>query len=219
MSFKKSPKISSAAAAIGVAVLLVAGSVNAASADNKTSENKETKPACSESQRNIGTVAAPICVANGASAYEIAVKKGFVGDVTAWLASLKGEKGDQGIQGIQGLTGAKGDKGETGAQGIQGIPGEQGNQGDKGNTGDKGDKGDTGNTGLQGPAGPAGANGQNANVIGTACTFSTTGEHGKTYTGVWGYSSITTSDNQVFAAFGCVAQKTGDGNGNNGNDD
>lgn len=44
----------------------------------------------------------------GASAYEIAIANGFEGDVTAWLASLRGEDGDNGenstIPGPQGLS-------------------------------------------------------------------------------------------------------------------
>jgi hypothetical protein len=44
--------------------------------------------------------------ANGLSAYQVAVKNGFVGDEAAWEASLKG---DQGIQGEQGIQGVKGD--------------------------------------------------------------------------------------------------------------
>lgn len=39
---------------------------------------------------------------DGKSAYEIAVENGFVGDETAWLASLKGEQGEQGPQGPAG---------------------------------------------------------------------------------------------------------------------
>jgi hypothetical protein len=38
----------------------------------------------------------------GASAYEVAVAEGFVGDETAWLASLVGPQGDQGPQGDAG---------------------------------------------------------------------------------------------------------------------
>jgi len=41
----------------------------------------------------------------GISAYEVAVADGFVGDETAWLATIKGEKGDKGDQGDIGLTG------------------------------------------------------------------------------------------------------------------
>lgn len=36
---------------------------------------------------------------DGKSAYEVAVDNGFVGDETAWLASLKGAKGDPGSGG------------------------------------------------------------------------------------------------------------------------
>lgn len=46
--------------------------------------------------------------AYGFSAYDLAVKKGFVGNEEEWLASLKGDKGDKGD------TGGKGDKGEPG---------------------------------------------------------------------------------------------------------
>ena len=49
---------------------------------------------------------------NGASAYEVAVSQGFVGDESAWLASLVGPKGD---------TGAAGPAGSNGAQGAQGA--------------------------------------------------------------------------------------------------
>lgn len=42
----------------------------------------------------------------GDSAYEVAVEQGFAGDVTAWLASLKGEKGDPGEPGEPGQPGA-----------------------------------------------------------------------------------------------------------------
>lgn len=40
----------------------------------------------------------------GKSAYEIAVKNGYVGTETEWLASLKGEKGDVGDRGDSGVT-------------------------------------------------------------------------------------------------------------------
>lgn len=63
---------------------------------------------------------------DGASAYEVAVRNGFVGDEEAWLASLKGAKGDQGERGIQG---EKGDTGATGPQGEQGVQGIQGPSG------------------------------------------------------------------------------------------
>lgn len=60
---------------------------------------------------------------DGASAYEVAVRNGFVGDEEAWLASLKGAKGDKGD------TGATGPQGEQGVQGIQGPAGPQGPSG------------------------------------------------------------------------------------------
>ena len=72
---------------------------------------------------------------DGKSAYQIAVEKGFEGDETAWLTSLKGAKGDKGDIGprgekgdsftysdftttqLAGLKGPKGDKGDKGADG------------------------------------------------------------------------------------------------------
>lgn len=46
----------------------------------------------------IGTIPGPA----GDSAYQLALKNGFVGSVSEWLASLKGEKGDEGDQGPAG---------------------------------------------------------------------------------------------------------------------
>lgn len=59
----------------------------------------------------------PILVSSSeaADAYQLAVADGFVGTLTQWLASLKGEQGIQGIQGGTGATGA------TGAQGVAGT--------------------------------------------------------------------------------------------------
>jgi hypothetical protein len=45
---------------------------------------------------------------DGLSAYEIAVAEGFVGDETAWLASLVGPAGPPGDDGADGATGADG---------------------------------------------------------------------------------------------------------------
>ena len=56
---------------------------------------------------------------NGLSAYEIAVKNGFKGSETEWLASLVGPPGPQGIQGDAGPRGEKGEKGDTGDPGPQ----------------------------------------------------------------------------------------------------
>ena len=51
---------------------------------------------------------------DGKSAYEIAVENGFVGDETAWLASLKGEQGEQGPTGLTGPQGPQGPQGVSG---------------------------------------------------------------------------------------------------------
>ena len=45
---------------------------------------------------------------DGLSAYEIAVKNGFVGTVSEWLKSLKGADGLPGKDGINGTDGAAG---------------------------------------------------------------------------------------------------------------
>lgn len=55
----------------------------------------------------------------GLSAYQTALDTGFVGTQAAWIASLKGVKGDPGVKGDTG-TGLKGDPG------IQGVPGVNG---------------------------------------------------------------------------------------------
>lgn len=73
--------------------------------------------------------------ADGKSAYAIAVENGFVGDETAWLASLKG---------ATGATGPAGTNGTNGATGPQGPPGTNGAPGAKGDPG------------VAGPPGPAG---------------------------------------------------------------
>jgi hypothetical protein len=83
---------------------------------------------------------------NGASAYEVAVSQGFVGDESAWLASLVGPKGD---------TGAAGPAGSNGAQGAQGLKGDTGTAGSQGTKGDTGSQGLKGDTGEAGPAGTA----------------------------------------------------------------
>lgn len=65
----------------------------------------------------------------GFSAYEVAVKNGYVGTEQEWLASLKGDKGDKGDTGEQGIQGERGLQGEQGIQGIQGEKGDTGNSG------------------------------------------------------------------------------------------
>lgn len=67
---------------------------------------------------------------DGLSAYEIAVKNGYIGTEPEWLSSLKGDTGETGATGPQGIQGEKGDAGEQGPQGIQGEQGPQGEKGD-----------------------------------------------------------------------------------------
>lgn len=140
----------------------------------------------------------------GDSAYEVAVKNGFVGTEEEWLESLKGEPGpvgpqgpkgdkgdigpagkdgkdgEQGPQGIQGPAGPQGPKGEKGEPGAQGPKGDVGPAGPKGDTGEKGadgakgEKGDKGDPGEIGPQGPAGEKG--ADGLTTAITV-----NGQTY--------------------------------------
>ena len=50
----------------------------------------------------------------GYSAYELAVRLGFIGTLDEWIYSLKGAKGDQGETGPQGEKGEKGDMGPQG---------------------------------------------------------------------------------------------------------
>lgn len=88
--------------------------------------------------------------ANGKSAYELAVQNGYVGSLSQWLASLKGQQGEQGLQGPIGATGPAGPQGEQGPQGLQGLQGVEGPQGQKGEKG------------SDGLPGAAGANGKSA---------------------------------------------------------
>ena len=97
---------------------------------------------------------------NGKSAYEIAKEKGFRGDETAWLESLKGQPGPQGREGKSAyevakakgypddertwLTELKGERGQVGPQGPAGPTGPQGPAGQPGQPGATGVKGDNG---------------------------------------------------------------------------
>ena len=75
---------------------------------------------------------------DGKSAYQIAVEKGFEGDETAWLASLKGAKGDKGDPGLRGEKGDKGDSftySDFTSTQLAGLKGEKGDKGDKGEDG------------------------------------------------------------------------------------
>lgn len=130
------------------------------------------------------TIVQGIPGADGLSAYEIAVKHGFVGTEEEWVNSFqKGEQGDPGPKGdkgdkgdaftfadftseqlalLKGERGEKGDQGPVGPQGPQGPRGETGAtgaQGPQGVQGIQGEKGETGATGPQGPQGIPGPQG------------------------------------------------------------
>ena len=111
--------------------------------------------------------------ADGKSAYQIAVEKGFAGDETAWLASLKGEKGADGVVGKNGADGKsayqiaveKGFDGDETAwlaslKGADGVIGKDGAQGEQGPVGEQGPKGDPGEAGPKGDIGPQGPQGE-----------------------------------------------------------
>lgn len=115
---------------------------------------------------------------DGDSAYQVAVRNGFVGSETNWLLSLKGADGENGdtptfsigtvtagdspdviIRGpaearildfvlARGTKGDKGDKGDKGEQGPQGLS----IKGDKGDAGEPGTPGDPGQPGQPGQA-------------------------------------------------------------------
>lgn len=115
--------------------------------------------------------------AAGASAYDIWLMAGHDGDVSAFIASLKGPKGDAGNAGAPGAdglpgtagspgqagpkgdVGEKGEKGDQGAPGADGLPGAKGDRGEAGAAGAAGQKGDTGSPGVKGDKGDAGAAG------------------------------------------------------------
>lgn len=88
---------------------------------------------------------------DGLSAYEIAVKDGYVGTEEEWLLSLVGPKGKDGIDGKDGYTPIKGKDyfdGERGPQGEQGPAGLDGATGPAGPQGEQGIQGLTGKSGV-----------------------------------------------------------------------
>ena len=111
-------------------------SAGAAKADADRAEKASTSAA--NAATNAVKQAKEAGTFDGQSAYALAVKLGYTGSESAWIASLKG---------------AKGDKGDTGAQGPKGETGATGPQGPQGPTGATGARGPTGATGPQGPAG------------------------------------------------------------------
>lgn len=58
---------------------------------------------------------------DGESAYEVAVRLGFIGTEVEWRDSLQGLPGLDGAQGIQGIQGEQGIPGEQGPPGADGI--------------------------------------------------------------------------------------------------
>ena len=86
--------------------------------------------------------------ADGLSAYEIAINKGFVGTEEEWLISLKGDQGERGHQGLNGADGDKGDKGDAftyadfTSEQLANLKGEKGETGERGFQGLNGDKGE-----------------------------------------------------------------------------
>lgn len=87
--------------------------------------------------------------ADGLTAYQVAVKNGFEGTESEWIASLKGDKGDTGDKGETGDTGNTGlsayeiavENGFVGTE-AEWVDSLKGDKGDKGDTGEKGEKGD-----------------------------------------------------------------------------
>ncbi|MDE6664982.1 MAG: hypothetical protein K2K14_02170, partial [Ruminococcus sp.] len=75
---------------------------------------------------------------DGLSAYEIAVKNGFVGTVSEWLESLKGADGLPGKDGINGTDGVDGKDGADGRNGVDGKDGRDGVNGQNGTDGENG---------------------------------------------------------------------------------
>lgn len=123
---------------------------------------------------------------NGESAYEIAVRNGYKGSETEWLATFKGQSGLNGLSAYQvasqnGYNGSEtdwlstliGPRGRS-AYEVALANGFVGTQGEWlfsliGQQGPKGDTGATGAVGATGPAGQTGLNGKDAPRLQTAC--------------------------------------------------
>lgn len=107
-------------------------------------------------------------IPGGKSAYEIAKEKGFHGDETAWLESLKGQPGAPGAPGKSAyeIAKAKGyhDDERTWLTELKGERGQVGPQGPAGPTGPQGPAGQPGTPGQPGATGIKGDNGLPANI-------------------------------------------------------
>lgn len=138
----------------------------------------------------------------GESAYEIAVRNGYKGSETEWLATFKGQPGSNGLSAYQvaaqnGYNGSESDW-LTSLIGPRGLSAYQvatangfvGTQSEWlasliGLKGDKGDKGDTGATGATGVAGSNGTNGLTPEI---ACVIRTTNSLATRYV-AWKYTT------------------------------
>ncbi len=85
--------------------------------------------------QKIAEIQAGVNGKDGLSAYEIAVKNGFVGTVSEWLESLKGSDGLPGKDGINGTDGVDGKDGADGRNGVDGRDGRDGKNGINGENG------------------------------------------------------------------------------------
>lgn len=130
--------------------------------EGTVSENKKLVGTLSSGGSIVGGVGT-VYGKDGDSAYQVAVKNGFEGSETEWLASLVGADGKDGIDGKDGTNGTNGKDGTNGIDGEDGADGltpfinangywqiGETNTGIKaaGIDGGKGDKGDTGNSGV-----------------------------------------------------------------------
>lgn len=91
--------------------------------------------------QKIAKIQAGVNGKDGLSAYEIAVKNGFVGTVSDWLESLKGADGLPGKDGIDGINGVDGKDGADGRDGVDGTNGKDGRDGVDGQNGTDGENG------------------------------------------------------------------------------
>ena len=103
---------------------------------------------------------------DGASAYEVAVQNGFVGNESAWLESLIGPEGQPGAVGGVGPRGPAGLDGAVGPVGPVGPSGPAGADGPTGAPGLDGDIGPAGPAGADGATGPVGPPGPGINWLG-----------------------------------------------------
>jgi hypothetical protein len=107
----------------------------------------------------VGNVSAWLASLHGKSAYDIAQQLGYTGTASQWIVSLKGIQGERGLTGNNGSDGARGADGRS-AYDVAVAGGFTGGQADW-LLSLKGLKGDTGERGLQGIPGNPGTNGTN----------------------------------------------------------